>query len=309
MMVPVTLLITDDSIAQNAVEDVVVRFYSEDGATFVTQAQTDAEGELALDLEDATTYWVRFFKIGYQFESKLTIDVDSGAASNTFDVEAVDLTVLPPSTVPILCRVGGYVAGGDLTPRPGITFTFVLTGSPRVASGRVMVLQDLIAVTDADGWLEVELVRGATYDCTIEGQDDCVYRVKVPDRTSINVTELIWPYLTELVYQQYGVDVTSVTVAAGATVDIDVFVRFSSGVVTPFKYDGDATWRDVDAYVSLLMEDDGIATRTVAAGVMSITGVAAGATDLTATLRPGLEAERLPEPTRTLPTLTINVTA
>jgi hypothetical protein len=308
-MVPVTLLITDDSISQEAVADVVVRFYSEDGSTFVTQAQTDENGELTLDLEDATTYWVRFFKIGYQFESKLTIDVDSGASSNTFDIEAVDLEVLPPSTVPILCRVSGYVAGGDLTPRQGITFTFTLTGSPRVAAGRVMVLQDLVTVTDADGWLEVELVRGGVYDCVVEGQDDVVYRVKVPDRTSIGITDLVWPYLVELVYQQDGVDVTEVSVPVGETVEIDTYVRFSSGVVTPFKYDGDVGWREVSNYLTLLLGDSGIASQTISAGVMTITGNTVGETTITASVIPNIEAARLPEPTRTLPTLTITVTA
>jgi hypothetical protein len=307
-MVSVTLSVIDDSIARVPVADVVVRFYNEDGSVFVTQAQTDEDGELVLDLEAATTYWVRFFKIGYQFASRLAIYVDESESSNTFDVQAVDLTVLPPATSPILCRASGFVSGGDLIPRKGVTFTFMLTGSPRIAAGRAMVSQDLVVVSDKDGWVEVDLVRGGVYDCVVGGQDDVVHRVKVPDRTSIDITDLVWPYLVKLAYQQEGLDVASVAVSVGETIEVDTYVLFSSFVSTPFKYDGDVTWRDVSNYVTLVMADNGIATCTLAKGVLTISGIAAGTTTLDAELIEGLEAARLPEPTRTLPTLTIVVT-
>jgi len=306
-MVSVTFVVTDDAIPANELENVVVRVFNEDGSTFVTQGTTDEDGELVLELDDATTYWVRFFKIGYAFDSKLTIDVDSGASSNTFDVEAQDLTVLSPSTVPELCKAAGYVGGGDLHPRAGIHFTFMLTGRPRVVAGRPMVLQDLVVVTDADGWLEVELVRNGVYDCVIEDQDDCVYRVRVPDRWSVSITDLIWPYLSELVYEEDDEPVTSVTVTIGEPLEIDAYVIFSSGVQTPFKLDGDKTSRDVGDYIAYTFSDEAPAIIEISEGVMTITGVVAGSTVLTATVRPDLEAERLPEPTRTLPTLTITV--
>jgi hypothetical protein len=152
-MVPITFSVADDTIPTGAaLEDVVVRVYSEDGTLFVTEGQTDEDGELVLDLEDATTYWVRFFKIGYRFESQRTIDVDSSASSNTFDVGATDLTTFPPSAIPELCRASGYVSGPDLAPRSGIRFTFTMTGVPRIVAGRAIVVEDLIAKSDADGW-------------------------------------------------------------------------------------------------------------------------------------------------------------
>ena len=307
-MVPVTFVIVDDSVDESPLEDVVVRVYSEDGLTFVTQAQTDEDGTLVLDLEDATTYWVRFFKIGYQFQSKLTVEVDSGASSNTFDVTATDLTELPPSTVPTLCRASGYLAGADLHPREGITVTFTLTGKPRVVSGVAMVLQDLIAKTDENGWIEVELVRGGIYDCVVAGQDDTVYRVVVPDRTSVSFTELVWPYVAELAYQVDGEDVTEVEVAVDETVEVQTFVRLSSGVLTPFKYDGDSEWTDIGSFVELTYSDDATAVVTLSQGTLSIQGAVAGSTTISAEIRDGVEVERLPEPTRTLPSLTITVT-
>ncbi len=306
-MVTVTLTVTDDAVSPSPVEDVVVRVFSEDGAVFVTQAQTDDDGEVVLELEDATTYWVRFFKIGYQFDSQLTIDVDSSASSNAFDVEAVDLTTLSPSTVPSLCKVQGVLAGGDLHPRSGISLTFSLTGKPRVVAGVGMVLQDLIASTDEDGWLEVELVRDGIYDCVITGQDDTVYRVVVPDRTSASLTEVLWPYVAELVYQMYDEDVDSVEVAVGESIEVETWVRLSSGVHTPFKYDGDSEWRDIGEYVALTYSDDAVAEVTLSEGVLTITGVAAGVDVITAEVREGVEVERLPEPARTLPSLTITV--
>lgn len=306
MTVSCTFVVADDQTPPGALEDVVVRVFSEDGLTFVTQGQTDEDGELVLELEDDTTYWVRFFKIGYQFESRLTVGADSAAASNTFDVEGVDLTVLPPSTVPELCRASGYVRGADLTPRAGIRFTFSLTGKPRVVAGQVMVVQDLITQSDKDGWIEVELVRGGVYDLVVSTIEDAVYRVVVPDRTSVSMTELVWPYIYGLTYEIDDAEVESVTLDVDETVELDAFVRLSNGVVTPIELDDGQVFY-TDSYVELTTTDPGVVTATLAHGVLTLVGVAAGTTTITAAVREDVETDRLPAPTRSLVTLTVVV--
>lgn len=303
-MVPVTLVVTDDAIPTGtALEDVVVRVYSEDGVTFVTEGQTDEDGELVLDLEDATTYWVRFFKIGYRFESQRTIDVDSAASSNTFDVEATDLTTLPPSAVPELCRASGYVRGPGLAPRPGIRFTFTMTGNPRVVAGQVIVVEDLIARSDADGWIEVELVRTGVYDCVVDGRDDVVFRVVVPDRSAVSITELVWPYVAAL---EYSTD--EVEIEVGEETEVEATVTLSSGVETPYELD-DGTPGTVGTFVTLSVEDEDIASATLDGATLTVVGKAAGTTTVTASVQEDVEAARYPEPTRALATLTITVTA
>jgi hypothetical protein len=306
-MVSVTFVITDDAIPANELEGVVVRIFSEDGETFVTQGETDEDGELVLELEDATTYWVRFFKIGYQFKSKLTVDVDSGASSNTFDVEGTDLTILAPSTVPQLCRVGGYTRDAALAPKGGIRITFSLTGKPRVVAGQAIVVQDLIGVSDSDGWLEVELVRSGVYDVVVDGIDDSVYRVVVPDRTSCSLTELIWPYIAELVYSLDGEETTSVGLEVDEELAVVATVILSSGLETPYELD-DSTEREAGNFVSLAVEDPDVVEAALDGNTLTLAGKAAGTTTITAEVIGGVETNRLPEPTRYLATLTVTVT-
>jgi len=306
-LVSTTFVVSDDAIPPNTLESVVVRVFSEDGETFVTEGETDEGGELVLELEDTTTYWVRFFKIGYRFDSQRTVDVDSGAASNTFDVEAIDLTVLPPSTVPELCRVSGYLRGADLAPKKGLRVTFSLTGKPRVVAGEVMVVQDVMAVSDKNGWMEVELVRGGVYDCVIDGMDDSVARVVVPDRTSVKLTELIFPYIYGLTYEVDGDEVDAVEIAVDETLDVTATVQLSSGVETPYELD-DGTEREAGNFVQITVEDPSIASAVLSGSTLTLVGIAAGTTTVTAEIADGVETERTPEPTRSLTTLTITVT-
>jgi len=305
-MVSCTFVVADDAVPTNALQDVVVRVFSEDGATFVTQGTTDEDGELVLELEDATTYWVRFFKIGYQFESKLLVDADSGASSNVFDVEAVDLVTLPPSTVPCLCRASGYVRGADYAPRAGIRITFSLTGKPRVVAGEVLVVQDVITVSDAHGWVEVELVRDGVYDCVVDGIDDAVYRVIVPDRTSVRLTELVWPYVAALSYSEGGEDVDALELAVDGSITLDATVTLSSGVTTPYELDDGAT-RSAGDFVTLTVSDPAVASAMLSGDVLTVVGHLPGTAVVTAAVAENVETCRIPEPTRTFSTLTIVV--
>lgn len=300
----VTLVTADDLVPTgNPLEDVTVRVYTEDGATFVTEGVTDEDGELVLELEDATTYWVRFFKIGYRFPSQLLVDVDSGASSNTFDVEAVDLTILPPATVPYLCRASGFVRGGDMAPKPGVKLTFMGTGKPRVVYGQVIVVQDVIVQSDEDGWVEVDLVRNGFYDVVVDGLDDTVERVAVPDRGSVSIVELIWPYVAALEYdagESVGVDV-------GDDVVVTATTTLSSGVTTPFTMDNEKKATSTATFIRLTVTDPLVCTINLVDDTLTIHGKAAGTTTITAEVVPNKDVERLPEPTRDFTTLTVTV--
>ena len=194
MSVSTTFAITDDTKPVGTVlEGVTVRVFSENGETFVTQGTTDADGELVLELEDETTYWVRFFKVAFEFPTKRTVYVDSSEAPNTFDIEGTDLMEHPPSANEFLCRATGYVRGIDWAPRAGIRMTFMGVDRPNVVADHVIVGGDLVVESDADGWIEVELVQGGSYDVVVQGMDDQVLRVQVPEKQAISITHLIWP--------------------------------------------------------------------------------------------------------------------
>jgi len=305
-LVSTTFSITEKALpagSGQALEDAIVRVFSEDGETFVTQGTTDSDGELVLELEDETTYWVRFFLVGYSFDSLLTIDVDSSESSNTFDVEGTYLLEHPPSANQYLCRATGYVRGADWHPKPGIRMTFSITGEPRVVAGGVMLPQDVIVESDAEGWIEVELVQGGAYDVVVTGMDDEVLRVKVPESQAISITELIWPYVVS-----YEFGESSVTLAVDEEVTVSAVMTLSSGVTTPFELDNDdrfvaGSWLDfeesTEGIVEITFDDD---------DNMVLTGQTAGTTTITPSVKDNVEASRLPTPTRSLGTLSVTVT-
>jgi len=306
MTVSVTFSITSKILPAytgDALEGAIVRVFSEDGETFVTQGTTDSDGELVLELEDETTYWVRFFKATYEFPTRLTIDVDSSASSNTFDVEGTYLMEHPPSANEYLCRISGYVRGADWAPRSGIPITFSLTGKPRVVAGQVMVTTDVIATSDSEGWIEVELVRNGAYDALITGMEDTTVRVLVPDEQSASITDVLFPYALKL---EYGTDAVELEVLE--EVAVTATVTLSSGVTTPFELDDNDTYTlsqwvtlevsDKDVIEYVFDEDDNLV----------ITGKGVGVATITATALETLEVSRTPAPTRSLASLTVTVT-
>jgi hypothetical protein len=305
-MVTVTFFLTAKQLpvySGAAIEGVLVRVYNEAGDTFITQGTTDENGELNLDLPDMTTYWVRFFKETYAFDTRLTIDVDSGAASNTFDIEGQYLIDLPPSGNAYLCRASGYVRGADWAPRSGVTFRFTLTGKPRVVANQVMVVSDVIVESDEDGWIEVELVRNGTYDCWIEGLEDQTIRVQVPDQDAVSITDLVWPYVVAFTF-----GASSLALAEEDTATLAAYVTLSSGVTTPFEMD-DGDVFPARYFVKFTVADENIIDITWDTDDnLVITGGQAGSTTISVSVNPDLEVIREPEPVRSLGTLPVTVT-
>jgi hypothetical protein len=302
-MTSVTFFITDDTKPTGIpLEGAIVRVFSLDGETFVTQGTTDEDGELVLELEDDTTYWVRFFKVSYEFPTRLTIEVDS-SQGNEFDVVGTDLMEHPPSANEFLCRASGYVRSGDWAPEPGIKMTFMLTGKPRIVAGQIMVGGDIITESDETGWIEIELVQGGSYDVIVQGLEDSIIRVQVPEKQACSITELIWPYVQSL---EYGSP--SLSLAVGSTATISASVTLSSGVQTPFTMDSEDVFV-AGMFVLFTVEDEAVCAVTWDEDDnLIVEGIKAGTTTVTAEVKADAEAPRLPEPERDIATLSITVT-
>jgi hypothetical protein len=300
-MTPVTFVVVDDSLPSAVeLEGVLVRIYSEDGSTFVTEASTDVDGRLTLDLEDLTTYWVRFFKVGYAFNSKATIAVD-GALLNSFDVVGRNLTTLVPSTDPNLCRASGYLVNGTGVPTQHVTMYFMLTGKPRVVGGRAMLPSKVYATTDASGFFEVELVRNGVYDTWAAGSDDTIYRVVVPDYPNIDITDLIFPEMAVLELNQ-----SSLTVSAGSSTEVPLTAQLSSRVFVPYTLENG----DIVSLASLLLvkpvSGSGASAGFTRSG-LKITGLTSGSSiTFEVSVKPDVFVAR--QPTSTAITASIVVT-
>lgn len=300
-MTSVTFVIVDDSIPSALeLEGVLVRIYSEDGTTFITEASTDVDGRLTLDLVDLTTYWVRFFKVGYAFNSKATIAVD-GALLNSFDVVGRNLTTLVSSTDPNLCRASGYLLNGSGVPTPNVTMYFMLTGKPRVVGGRAMLPSKVYATTDKNGFLSVELVRNGVYDVWAAGTDDTVYRAVVPNYGSVDITDLLFPVVVTLELES-----PTVTITKGDSVSVDVLAELSSRVDIPYELDGGDSV-SLGSIISVVNDNSGVATAYLKDNGLLIIGQAIGTAIVTLAVRDSIFAERQPAANTLTAAITVTV--
>lgn len=301
-MIPVTFVVVDDSIPSGlALEGVLVRVYSEDGTTFITEASTDVDGRLTLDLPDLTTYWVRFFKVGYAFDSRATISVD-GALLNSFDVVGRNLSTHLPATSPNLCRASGYLVNGSGVPSANVTMYFMLTGKPRVVSGRAMLPSKIYATTDKRGYFEVELVRNGVYDTWAAGSDDTIYRVVVPDYPSIDITDLLFPEMAVL-----SLGSSTLSLAVGDVVEVPLTAMLSSRVFVPYTLDNGDT---VTLSSLLQVKTTGnSASAGLATSALRVTGLVSGSsTVFEVSVQPNVFVTRQPSSVPLTATITVTVT-
>lgn len=309
-MVAVTLRTVEGAGPQVAVAEVRVRVYSEDGLTFITEGDSDADGQVVLLLDDLTTYWVRFFKSGWRFPTKARIFVDEAQGWMSFDAIGTDLIATPTSTDPTVCRASGQAVSASGVPSSGVVFHFLLTEQPTVSDGRIVLQEAVTSKSGPFGKVEVDLLRGAIYEVTMSGRggaglDDFSSEVLVPDSEAVRLSDLLWPYVADV-----EVDDAPVSLAVGASVELGVAARLSSGIVTPYDF-GDEV-RTLGRYVRVIVDDPAVIEHELAVedGVesLTLTARAAGTATVTFEVLEGAEASRLPAVVRTFPGISVTVT-
>lgn len=190
-MTSIILHIFDNLNPVNPLQSVVVRIYNQAGDTFVTQLTSDVDGKVTTDIPDAT-YWVRFYKSGYSFASKLLIVVDTNE-TNEWIIEGADLTVLPPSGADGICRVSGYLIDAQGAPSSLPIITFMAPKDKRIMGRNVIGTEKIMTQPDSNGYVEVELIQGLVYSATMFSISDEVLAVKPPNKQACNVTDLLYP--------------------------------------------------------------------------------------------------------------------
>ena len=249
-------------------ENAQIRLWSEDGTTFVTSGSTDASGELTLDIPEAR-YSVRIFKTGYSFPSHLQLLAEDGAL---FQIEGNDLNTHPPSTLSHACRVSGFAMDATGTPIEGATFEFKLTDYGRIAAKRFAASPKVIVLSDTTGKVDAHLLRNAVYDVVVESLEDRVFRVRVPDSSAVDVSELIWPTLSS-----FNWDATIVEdVSIGEKVVLTAEPVLSNGNALPYELDsGDSV--TLDMFVEVSSSDLDIVSASLSGNKLTLIGVGIGA--------------------------------
>jgi hypothetical protein len=217
----------------NPVAGVLVRIFDETGTTFITQNYTAIVGSVAyaeftLDGDDpAIDYTIRLSKTGVAFDgllgddSKSTqlISVYSPPASapngnNWFQVQGQTF-VTPTSTDPRLCRASGFFRDAAGRPYPNLDIFIIAQFKPAIVDGNAVMGERVELRTDENGFAQVDLFRNGEYRITIQSLEDYTRQVFVPDRTSVNLVDLIFPVVKSITW-----DPVSAVMSVGDALDV-----------------------------------------------------------------------------------------
>ena len=304
MTVPVNIYIQNSAAVPLPVPGILVHVYDADGINLISGSETNADGCAGFLLEGSdayggTEYQLRFYKIGLRIDSPQQILVvePAGSVTNDFDITCHDLREQPEAHDSRFCRLyttlidnaGQVVRGGR--------FSFRLTRNPVVLSGALMPVQDSEVYSDADGRVEIDLIRGGEYTVLLPGYEGGeVANIVVPDAPAWELTTVVFPYPLLLTFDPE----TPITVAVGAYTTIDLSLCLSDGRV--FHDAGVLPW--VDVYAS----DDCVGLQYRGGGKLRITGKSAGTCTLSARVRTSDVDARIPADTLTVTDVDITVT-
>lgn len=310
MTIAANIFVKDDSISPAAILGVVVNIYDSSTFALVATATTDSAGRAAFVLPGAAspgvTYEVRLFKLGVIFQNPFRVQVIDPLGmgqTNNFDVSGTLLT-LAPATDPRCCRCTGRFL--DLQNRPMVNrlVRFSSRGEfqkPAVLDGNMIADSSLELRTDSNGFVVADLIRGGEYWVMFAGDEDETWEVNVPDRTSMNLVDLIHPQPVSLSYDATLAPGNAITVPHGPDnqVGVPVSLLFS---------DFHEETVNVAQFVTFTNDHDDIVQAEFSAGKIFLTGMQPGVAHITAALMPDLKPYRLPDYMLSAPTLVVTIT-
>jgi hypothetical protein len=259
------------------VEGVLVRIFDSLGITALTQATTDSAGKASFLLDDGV-YSARFYKFQTGFRQPQIIEV-TPLGPNAFDVTA-EVFVPPISNDARLCRCSGFFRDPDGSVQEYLDLHFSPEFAPIVLEGAGVLPREVDTRTDDNGYVEIDLIRGACYQVTGEEIETCARRVRVPDQTSANLPDMLFAVVDRVVLDPPG----PYTLAVNAELVVTPTVYDSAGAELPGTANGDVQWS---------IADRASASLTIGETTLTIRGVASGTTELRAS-RQNLSIVRIP---------------
>jgi len=233
MATPVTIKVQSDDPVPVKVAGVIIRVYQINTIVMVTSGMTDANGEAAFLLPDAS-YDVRFYKLGLSILPKQPqrIVVDQ-ALGNVFTVTGHVPAVLESSN-PHLCRVSGILFGPDGKPRKGVRLSFLPKVDIAVLPIGALLPQEVITHSAPEaGMFDFHLVRGISYEGSIYGVERLlgqpgVLDIRVPNQPGVDLATLLFPLPVSAVFSPVA---KTLSLAAGPNSDVAATVTYSDGSV------------------------------------------------------------------------------
>lgn len=175
-----TITVTVEDESGDPVENAIVRFtLAADSGAY----KTDAAGQVTANLDDGT-WTVAIFRSGYQFAgASLTVSAD---ASVTY--ELTEVSISPPADP---AQTTGYLTTydgqGNVAPETEITFWLMAID----ADGRSYSVRNFTATSDANGLLEVALVREAKYRARRDATSPIEVEFTTPDEPTYELPTIL----------------------------------------------------------------------------------------------------------------------
>lgn len=220
---PVDVFVKDTTPSANPIASVVVKVLSADGKIVYGMQSTDTDGKASFLLPSEFPYQLRMYKFSYTFEQPQLFSVLPSplapGQSNTFDAVGTNMTPPVPNDIR-LCTAFGYFRDITGAPQSDVEIHFIAKFNPVLLDGAGVVKERVIRRTDKNGYLQVNLIRNGQYDCTIQGEEDIVRHIDVPDAPNVNLPYLIFPVVDHVVTTPAG----PYTVAVGETLSVEIHV-------------------------------------------------------------------------------------
>lgn len=305
----VDIYINDDGLVPQPILDVFVGIYDQTTFDLVASAVTVEDGRAAFVLtasaDPGTQYEVRLFKLGVLFRNPFAINVISPLGvgqTNRFDVYGHPRTVLASSD-PNCCRCTGTFVDFSNRPLSGVILRVTQRTSdpvPKVINGNAVGTQGMTFRTSGDGYVSFDLVRGSEYLVILSSDEDDAREIVVPDRDSVNLVDLMYPFPVALDWDDTVAPGNVVSLAVGESLTVPFTVLFSS-----FEVRAEL----LGAYVDITIADSSFLEAAILDGSVVLTGMGSGTTTATPERKSGLKPEIRPVPDFDAPILSITVTA
>jgi hypothetical protein len=210
---------------------VVIQVYDETKENRISQVVSDEDGIAETILPGDETYYVFGFFPGVAYAKARMVLGDS---SEEFELRGMALTP-SPSPMPGMCRVHGLLLGANGAPLVGAYVRALLKShSPAPASlfGGLVVSPIVEAKSNAEGILNLDLIRGAIYEVVVgggvPGLNGFSTEIAVPESGAVTMTEVLSPLLRVVELSQ-----PTLAVSEGGESSSEYVAFLGSGVPLP----------------------------------------------------------------------------
>ena len=162
--------------------------------------------------------------------------------SNIFDIQLTPKS-LDVATDTNLCRCSGYFLDSTGRPIKNVSIHFnednlrnldYQVGATSFET-RVVIPQTRIGLTDKNGYLTIDLYRGAKYQAYVEGYENLFRIIEIPDAASVNLADVLFPTISSVTYYQdedplQPLSAPTIAVGIDETVTLSFKVYLRSGV-------------------------------------------------------------------------------